>query len=318
MLQNMHKCAIIGCGFVGAATAFTLAKDGLFSEIVLLDVNQKKAEGEALDIAHGMPFGSPLKIYAGEYSDLADCGLIIIAAGANQKEGETRLDLVEKNAAIFRQIIPQIVKNNKDCILLILSNPVDILTHITLGLSGFPPERVIGSGTVLDTARFKYLLGEHFAVDMRNIHAFIIGEHGDSELAVWSSANVSGIDLDQYCRICGKCNGMEALRHLFDDVKNSAYSIIDAKGATYYAIAMSTARIVRAIVRDEHSVLTVSSLVEGHFGLSNVCMGLPSIVGRGGVEQILDIPLSDTEQKYLMESAQTLKSILEKVEKQNA
>ncbi len=317
MLQNKYKCAIIGCGSVGAATAYTLAKDGLFSEIVLIDVNRKKAEGEALDIAHGMPFASPLKIYAGDYCDLVDSAIVIIAAGAGQQEGESRLDLVDKNAKIFAEIVPNIIKYNRDCILLILSNPVDILTYVTLGLSGFSANRVIGSGTVLDTARFKFLLGERLGVDMRNIHAFIVGEHGDSELPVWSSANVSGIDLDQYCRICGRTGGLEDLYQLFDRVKNSAYHIIEAKGATYYAIAMSATRIVRAILRDERSVLTVSSLTDGHYGLKGVCLGLPCIVGKNGVEQMLDIPLSDVEQKNLHCSAETLKEILRKFEKQN-
>lgn len=317
-MQNTQKCAVIGCGFVGAATAFTLAKDGLFSEIVLIDIDHQKAVGEAMDIVHGMPFSAPIKIYAGDYDDLADCCLIIIAAGANQQEGESRLELVEKNVKIFQTIIPKVAQVNRDCILLILSNPVDILTHVTIQLSGFSPKRVIGSGTVLDTARFKYLLGEHFGVDMRNIHAFILGEHGDSELAVWSSANVSGIDLDQYCRICGKCDGMLNVHSLYEDVRDSAYKIIQAKGATYYAIAMSAARIVRAIQRDEHSVLPVSALVDGHYGMKDVCMGIPCVVGREGIEQILDIPLSDTEREYLQQSAATLKDILIKIEKQNA
>lgn len=305
---NMQKCAVVGCGFVGSATAYTLAMQGIFSEIVMIDINSKKAMGEAMDIVHGMPFGNPVKIYAGDYSDLFDCVLVILAAGANQKEGETRLDLVEKNAAIFRNIIPQITKVNQECILLVLSNPVDILTYITLKLSGFPPHQVIGSGTVLDTARFKYLLGEHLNVDMRNIHAFIIGEHGDSELAVWSGANVSGIDLDKYCEIHGK--NIEDLRWIYDDVKDCAYKIIDAKGATYYAIAMSAARIAKAIVRDEHSVLTVSSLMNGHYGLTDISMGIPCIVGSGGVEQVLDIPLSADEQAALEKSAATLREIL--------
>ncbi len=317
-MQNSQKCAVIGCGYVGAATAFTLAKDGLFSEIVLIDIDHQKAIGEAMDIVHGMPFGAATKIYAGDYKDLSDCCLIIIAAGANQQEGETRLQLVEKNVKIFNAIIPKITNVNKDCILLILSNPVDILTHVTIQLSGFPSQRVIGSGTVLDTARFKYLLGEHFGVDMRNIHAFILGEHGDSELAVWSSANVSGIDLDQYCKICGKCDNMQNLHKIYEDVRDSAYKIIQAKGATYYAIAMSAARIVRAIVRNEHSVLTVSALVNGHYGINDVCMGIPCVVGRKGIEKILDIPLSDTEQDYLQQSCATLKKILNKIEKQNA
>lgn len=310
MLLNKQKCAVIGCGFVGAATAYTMAINAVFSEIVLLDVNHKKAEGEAMDIVHGLPFAHPVKVYAGDYDDLCDCALIIIAAGAGQKEGETRLDLLEKNVAVFKDIIPQIVKRNQECILLVLSNPVDILTYVTLKLSGFSPEKVIGSGTVLDTARFKYLLGEHLKVDMRNIHAFIIGEHGDSELAVWSSANVSGIDLDEYLRISGTDVSKENFYNLYDQVKNAAYKIIDGKGATYYAIAMSACRIVKAITRNEHSVLTVSSLVNGHYGINDVCMGIPCIVGKNGVEKILDIPLSESETIYLSKSAETLDSII--------
>ncbi len=310
MLLNKQKCAVIGCGFVGAATAYTMAINAVFSEIVLLDVNHKKAEGEAMDIVHGLPFAHPVKVYAGDYDDLCDCALIIIAAGAGQKEGETRLDLVEKNVAVFKDIIPKITKRNQECILLVLSNPVDILTYVTLKLSGFSPEKVIGSGTVLDTARFKYLLGEHLRVDMRNIHAFIIGEHGDSELAVWSSANVSGIDLDEYLRICRTDVSKENFYNLYDEVKNAAYKIIDGKGATYYAIAMSACRIVKAITRNEHSVLTVSSLVNGHYDINNVCMGIPCIVGKNGVEKILDIPLSESESMYLSKSAETLDSII--------
>lgn len=307
---NMQKCGIVGCGFVGAASAFTLAAEGIFSEIVLLDANREKAQGEALDIAHGMPFGNPVKIYAGEYKDLADCALIVIAAGAGQKEGETRLDLVDKNVKIFSSIIPQITAVNREAILLILSNPVDILTYVTLKLSGLSPKRVIGSGTVLDTARFKYLLGEHLGVDMRNIHAFIIGEHGDSELAVWSSANVSGIDLDEYCKICGHCQNHESMRGIYEQVKNSAYNIIKAKGATYYAIAMSVKRIATAIVRNQHSVLTTSTLIDGHCGLRDVCLGYPCVVGSGGIEKVLDIPLSDEEHEALRQSAEQLKAVL--------
>lgn len=202
--MNLQKCAVIGCGAVGATTAYTLLGSGLFSELVLLDIDQKKAEGEAMDIAHGVPFVRPVNVYAGDYPDLADAGLVIITAGAAQSPGETRIDLVRKNVKIFRSIVPQIVRCNRDAILLVVANPVDILTYVTLKLSGFPASRVIGSGTVLDTARFKYLLGEHLEVDPRNIHAFIIGEHGDTELPVWSSANVSGIDLADFCKVCGK------------------------------------------------------------------------------------------------------------------
>jgi len=312
MLINMQKCAVIGCGNVGAATAYTLAINSIFSEIVLLDSNEMKAKGEAMDIVHGLPFAHPVKVYAGNYDDLKDCALIIIAAGSGQKEGESRLDLVEKNVSIFKQIIPKIISRNRECILLVLSNPVDILTFVTLRISGFPANQVIGSGTVLDTARFKYLLGERLGVDMRNIHAFIIGEHGDSELAVWSSANVSGIDLDEYCKIKNR-SGIDTLYGIYDDVKNAAYKIIEGKGATYYAIAMCAYRIAKSIARDEHSVLTVSSLVDGHYGLHDVCMGLPCIVGNRGVEKMLDIPLSKSEQQYLSASADTLFSVLKEL-----
>ena len=305
-MVNIQKCAIIGCGFVGATTAFTLIEHGVFSELVLIDANNKKAEGEAMDLNHGIPFAKPVKVYAGNYDDLSDCSLIIIAAGANQKPGETRIDLVKKNTTILKSIIPEITRRNKECILLILSNPVDILTYITLKISGFPKNRVIGSGTVLDTARLKYLLAEHLGVDSRNVHAFIIGEHGDSELAVWSSANISGIDLKDFCGLCGKCTTMENIYNLYNNVRESAYKIIDSKGATYYAIAMATLRIVECIVRDEKSVIPVSTLVEGEYGINDVCMGLPSIVGKNGVERILEIPLNKNEAENLLNSAREI------------
>lgn len=305
-MVNIQKCAIIGCGFVGATTAFTLIEHGVFSELVLIDANNKKAEGEAMDLNHGIPFAKPVKVYAGNYDDLSDCSLIIIAAGANQKPGETRIDLVKKNTAILKSIIPEITRRNKECILLILSNPVDILTYITLKISGFPKNRVIGSGTVLDTARLKYLLAEHLGVDSKNVHAFIIGEHGDSELAVWSSANISGIDLKDFCGLCGKCTSMENIYNLYNNVRESAYKIIDSKGATYYAIAMATLRIVECIVRDEKSVIPVSTLVEGEYGINDVCMGLPSIVGKNGVERILEIPLNKNEAENLLNSAREI------------
>ena len=201
---DFQKCAIIGCGFVGSATAFSLVESGLFSEMVLLDANPDKAEGEAMDLSHGLPFAQPMRIYAGTYDDIADCGLVVITAGANQKPGETRLQLVKKNVSILKSIIPQIKQRGYEGILLVVSNPVDILTYAAWKLSGFPAKRVIGSGTVLDTARLKYLLGEHLGVDSRSVHAFIIGEHGDSELAVWSSANISGVDLADFCELKGE------------------------------------------------------------------------------------------------------------------
>ncbi len=305
-----RKCAIIGCGFVGASSAFSLMQSGLFSELILLDVNTDRAEGEAMDLSHGLPFARPMEIRAGSYEDISGCGLVIITAGANQKPGETRLDLVKKNVGIFRQIIPEIVRHNTECILLIVSNPVDILTYAALKLSGFPPNRVIGSGTVLDTARLKYLIGRRFGVDSRSVHAFIIGEHGDSELAVWSSANVSGVELNRFCEQNGSFDHSTALKELYEDVRGSAYEIIKKKGATYYGIAMSVRRIAECILRDEHSILSVSSLIRGHYGLDGLCMGVPTILGGEGVEKVLDIDLNGEEQLELMRSADALKKVL--------
>lgn len=307
--MNKQKCAVIGCGFVGASIAFSLIQEEMFSELVLIDINQTKAEGEAMDLSHGLPFVHPMKIYAGTYADLADCFLIIITAGAGQRPGETRLELVRKNVEIFRDMIPQITAVTQDARLLIVSNPVDVMTYAAWKLSGYPPEHVIGSGTVLDTARLKYLLGAHLGVDSRSVHAFIIGEHGDSELAVWSSANISGVDLDSFCDICGACDG-ETLHRLYEDVRTSAYKVIEKKGATYYAIALAVTRIARAIVREEHSVLPVSAYVNGHYGVSDVYFGVPSIVGAEGVEKVLDIPLNGSEQQLLEHSVQTLKDVI--------
>ena len=307
--MNKQKCAVIGCGFVGASIAFSLVQEEMFSELVLIDINQTKAEGEAMDLSHGLPFVHPMKIYAGTYADLADCFLIIITAGAGQRPGETRLELVRKNVEIFRDMIPQITAVTQDARLLIVSNPVDVMTYAAWKLSGYPPEHVIGSGTVLDTARLKYLLGAHLGVDSRSVHAFIIGEHGDSELAVWSSANISGVELDSFCDICGACDG-ETLHRLYEDVRTSAYKVIEKKGATYYAIALAVTRIARAIVREEHSVLPVSAYVNGHYGVSDVYFGVPSIVGAEGIEKVLDIPLDASEQQQLEHSVQTLKDVI--------
>ena len=260
---NPRKAAVIGCGFVGSATAFTLMQSRLFSELVLLDVNMEKADGEAKDIAHGIPFAGQMKIYAGTYDDAADAAIIIITAGANQKPGETRLDLVQKNTAIYQSIIPEIVKRDFGGILLIVSNPVDILTYVALKLSGLPENRVLGSGTVLDTARLKYALGEHLGVDSRSVHSFIIGEHGDSEIAAWSSTNVSGIPLNDFCEMRGHFNHDAAMDAIAEKVKNSAYEIISKKQATYYGIAMSVKRICECIVRNERSILPVSAMMHG-------------------------------------------------------
>ena len=282
VVMNPRKVAVVGCGFVGSASAFALMQSGLFSEMVLIDANFKKAEGEAFDISHGVPFTRPIKIYAGDYDDLADAAIVIITAGAAQKPGETRLDLVHKNINIFKSIIPEIVKRDFQGILLIVANPVDILTYTALKLSGYAPNRVIGSGTVLDTARLKERLGEHLEVDSRSVHAFIVGEHGDSEIAAWSSANVSGIPLHDFCEMRGHHDHEGATSEIAEKVKNSAYEIIQRKGATYYGIAMSVKRICEAIIRDERSILPISTMMDGEYGI-----------------------------KALHKSAETLKSVLE-------
>ena len=310
---NSRKAAIVGCGFVGSASAFALMESGLFSEIVLIDSNRDKAEGEALDISHGLPFAKPIQLYAGGYEDISDAAIIVVTAGAGQKPGETRLDLVKKNVGIFKSIIPEIAKYNKDGILLVVANPVDILTYAAAKLSGFPSNRVFGSGTVLDTARLKYLLGEHLGVDSRSIHAFIIGEHGDSEIAAWSSANVSGIPLNSFCEMRGHFNHNKSMHRIADEVKNSAYEIIEKKGATYYGIAMSVKRICEAIVRDEKSILPVSSLQKGNYGIEGVSLSMPAIVGKHGVEALVPIELNNKEQEDLKKSADTLKTVIEEI-----
>ena len=306
-----QKCAVIGCGFVGASIAYSYAESGLFSEMVLLDVNHKKAEGEALDIGHGLPFLAPMRIYAGDYPDLADARLIVIAAGANQKPGETRLQLLSKNLQIFDSIVQNIVRYNKEAILLVVTNPVDLLTYYTWKQSGYPAARVIGSGTVLDTARLKYMIGRRLSVDPRNVHSFIIGEHGDSEVPVFSSANVSGIDLYDFCRLSGMENYKETLQEMFEEVRDSAYRIIEGKGATYYAIAQSVMRITRSILRDENSVLPVSTLVENHYGVHDICLGVPAIVGSTGVKKVLDLPLDEHESEMVHRSAATIRRTLD-------
>lgn len=306
---NPRKAAVIGCGFVGSATAFTLMQSRLFSELVLLDVNMEKADGEAKDIAHGIPFAGQMKIYAGTYDDAADAAIIIITAGANQKPGETRLDLVQKNTAIYQSIIPEIVKRDFGGILLIVSNPVDILTYVALKLSGLPEKRVLGSGTVLDTARLKYALGEHLGVDSRSVHSFIIGEHGDSEIAAWSSTNVSGIQLNEFCEMRGNFNHDAAMDAIAEKVKNSAYEIISKKQATYYGIAMSVKRICECIVRNERSILPVSAMMHGEYGIEDITLSMPAIVGIGGVETHVPIALSEEEAEKLVESAKKLKEV---------
>lgn len=313
-MTNVRKAVMIGCGFVGSATVFSLMQSGLFSEIVMIDADHERAVGEAMDISHGIPFAKQMKIYAGDYDDITDAAIVIITAGANQKEGETRLDLVKKNTEIFKSIIPEISRRKFDGILLVVSNPVDILTAVAQKLSGFSPERVIGSGTVLDTARLKLRLSEHLGVDSKSIHAFIIGEHGDSEIAVWSSANVSGVPIDDFCELRGHYHHEEANREIAQKVKDSAYDIIKRKHATYFGVAMAVRRICEVIIRDEKSILPVSAMLNGQNGIENVVLSIPCVVGKRGIETIVPISLNSEEQESLEHSAQVLKDIFRELD----
>lgn len=310
-MVNYRKSVMIGCGFVGSATVFALMQSGLFSEIAMIDADMNKAEGEAMDISHGIPFAKQMKVYAGDYDDVRDAGIVIVTAGANQKPEETRLDLVNKNVAIFKQIIPEIAKRGFEGVLLVVANPVDILTQVAQKLSGLPENRVIGSGTVLDTGRLKYRLSEHLGVDSKSIHAFIIGEHGDSEIAAWSSANVSGIPLNDFCEMRGHYQHDKATKEIAEKVKNSAYEIIQRKRATYYGVAMAVKRICEVIVRDEKSILPVSTAMHGEHGVDGVVLSMPCIVGKDGIETKVPITLNETEQQQLLGSAKVLKDIID-------
>lgn len=308
-MVNVRKAVMIGCGFVGSASVFSLMQSGLFSEIVMIDADSAKAEGEAMDISHGIPYAREMKIYAGTYDDIEDAAIVIITAGANQKPDETRLDLVHKNVGIFKSIIPEIAKRNFQGILLVVANPVDILTQVAIKLSGLPENRVIGSGTVLDTARLKYRLGEHLAVDTKSIHAFVIGEHGDSEIVAWSSANVSGIPLNDFCELRGHYQHDEATKEIAEKVKNSAYEIIEKKRATYFGVAMAVKRICEVIIRDEKSILPVSTMLHGEHGMEDVVLSMPCVVGKDGISTRVPIVLSKEEEEKLQESARVLKEI---------
>ncbi len=310
MAMNYRKAAIVGCGSVGASIAFRFLQQGLFSRLVLLDANREKAEGEAMDLSDGLPYGATMEITAGDYGDIADCALVVVTAGVNQRPGETRLELIERNTIILKSIMKEITSRPFEGILLIVSNPVDVLTYAAQRLSGYPRERVIGSGTVLDTARLKQLLGEELRVDSRNVHAFIVGEHGDSELAVWSGANVSGLDLDDFCCLRGKALSQGDKERLYREIRDSANEIIKRKGATYYGIAMAVGRIAECIVKDEHAVLPISVVLDQEYGLGNVALSIPSIVGKNGLEKILEIPLGQAERSALDVSARQLQEVI--------
>lgn len=308
--MKTNKISIIGSGFVGSTTAFAIMDAGLVSDIVLVDINRDKSEAEAMDLTHGAAFVKTVNITAGILEDTVGSDLIIITAGIGPKPGESRLDILNKNIPIFKDIVPKLAQFSPDAIFLVVSNPVDILTYITYKFSGFPSHRVIGSGTVLDTSRFKSILSKQFSIDARNIHAYIIGEHGDSEIAAWSTIKIAGMSIDEYCKIDKLDYNEEFKTFITDEVKHAAYEIINRKGYTNYAVALAVRRITEAILGDEQSILTVSGLQNGESSLNDVYIAMPSIVGRNGIRKILPIPLSDDEFKKLNDSANLLKEII--------
>lgn len=303
----MSKVAIIGAGDVGTTIAYTLQLSGLVTEMVLIDINRELAGGQVMDMNHGLFFVPPITILAGDYSDCKDADVIIITAGARQKPGESRLQLVERNAEICRSIVDQVMPYNKEAVLLVITNPVDVMTQVVMMQAGIPRNRILGSGTVLDSARFRYYLSKRCRVDARNVHAYVIGEHGDSEVFLWSQVRMAGTPLEHFCQGCDhKCTPSDG-EQIVEAVKNSAYHIIEAKGATNYGVSLAVLRITEALIRDEHSVLTVSTWLDGAYGLRDICLSVPCIINREGVSRIIETPLNPEEQDSLEESAEILR-----------
>ena len=311
--RSTNKVGLIGTGMVGASFAYSLMQQGVANELVLIDADAARAEGEMMDLNHCLPFVGPMQISAGDYPDLAGAEVIVICAGIGQRPGQTRLELLKTNAGIFHDIVPKIMAVNKEAIIIVASNPVDILTQIAAEIVGLKYGRVLGSGTMLDTARLRFMLGQHYGVDPRSVHAYIVGEHGDSELALWSLANIAGVRLDDFVGADGQGYDREAIDRIFDQTRNAAYEIIQRKKATYYAIGLGLLAIVEAVLRDQHTVMTVSSPLTGQYGVDGISVSMPAIVGRRGVEEVLCLPLSESELEAFLSSAQTLKDRLAEI-----
>jgi L-lactate dehydrogenase len=305
---NQRKVVVVGAGSVGSTFAYALAQSGLPDEIVLIDKNEALVRGQVLDLAHGQPFFPAVAIRQGNAADYRDAQVIVITAGAAQRPGETRLQLLQKNAGIVRSIVDEVINENHCGVILIVTNPVDVMTHVALERVGGERGRVFGSGTVLDSARLRHLLSARCEVDIHNVHAYVLGEHGDSEFAAWSMTHIAGMPIDEFCAICRRCDDWKATRkEIEQEVKDSAYHIIDYKGATCFAIGLALLRITRAILRGENSVLTVSTRLEGEFGFHDVCLSVPCIVSRQGVEKIIASHLAEGEVAALSASAAVLK-----------
>ena len=310
--QNVNgpKVVIVGAGFVGSTFAYSLLIRGLVSQIVIIDINKQRAEGEVMDLNHGLPFAYPTRIWAGDYPDCKDADIVVIAVDKGQRIEQSRLELAEGNFQVLKQIVPNVTRYNKDCILLVVTNPLDVMTYATLRLSGFAGNRVIGSGTILDTARLRYLLGEYLQVDPRNVHAYIIGEHGDSEVPVWSLANVAGIRLKDYCPLCNVPYNIDDFNDLFLKVRNAGYEIVKRKGRTFYAVALGMTKIVESILRNENAVLTVSCFLQNYHGVSDTCLSVPVVLNRSGVKEIIKLPLDEKEIADFQKSATIIRNVV--------
>ncbi|QDT12698.1 L-lactate dehydrogenase [Planctomycetes bacterium K23_9] len=310
------KVSVVGSGFVGSTAAYAMVMQGIGREIVLVDHDKARAVAEAADIAHAVPFANPLTIRAGEYSDLEDSCVVIIAAGVGQKPGETRLQLLQRNADVFRDCVPQIVQNAPGAVLLVATNPVDIMTHIAGEIAaecGVPTSRVIGSGTTLDTARFRTLVGRHFGIDSRHVHSHVIGEHGDSEVLTWSLATIAGLSLQEFSEVSGTPLGDDAIDTIDEQVRKAAYRIIEGKGATHYGIGSALARIVDVIIHDQRSILTICSRIENVAGVSDVTISMPHLLGGKGVMASIPLMLDDGEQARLRASATIIRDAIDSI-----
>ncbi|MDT2815271.1 L-lactate dehydrogenase [Vagococcus carniphilus] len=308
--SNHQKIIVVGNGAVGSSYTFALVTQDIAQEVGIIDIDKNKAEGDAIDLSHALAFTSPKKIYAAEYSDCKDADLVVITAGAAQKPGETRLDLVNKNLHIFQGIVKSIVDSGFNGIFLVASNPVDILTYATWKFSGFPQHKVIGSGTSLDSARFRQTISELVGVDARNVHGYILGEHGDTEFPVWSHANIAGLQIYEWVKDHPEVDEEEMV-NIFFKVRDAAYTIIEKKGATFYGIAVALARITKAILNDENAILPLSVYLDGHYGLNDIFIGAPAVINSNGVQNIVEIPLTDAEQEKFDYSAQKLKEVMD-------
>ncbi len=313
MKVKNRKVVVIGAGAVGTTYIYALLNSGLASEIALVDIDRSRVEGEVMDLSHGLPFIPPINIHAGSYSDCADANLVVVTAGAKQAPNQFRIELVKKNAQIIKSICNQLKNQNCKAILLMVTNPVDVLTQLAIQELKWSRKRIIGSGTVLDSARFKYMLSRHCNVDARNVHAYILGEHGDSEVPAWSMTHIAGVPIIKYCLKCNICDYKICHKNIADNVRESAYHIIDYKGSTYYGIGLSLVRISEAILRNENSILTVSTLLKGEYGLKDVCLSVPCIIGENGVQKIIEAPLNEGETAGLKKSADTLLKVFRNI-----